>query len=281
METRPENKQASPQQERHGQTLLLSSLCLGPNQLLWAGSLHCATEQQIHGQTLFPLEESRLRVLIRLSTHGLIAQHTSKHQYFCHYLALILLSPHLCTQRCWQRVELQEETIPHLWGWGKEGQRQEKRCAQKGWLPPFQLPSQITSQKTHPCTFTFLLSFSLAFHSYKTRKNHSIARLFFLETTSNFTSGDLCFTLLKFGFCRTNKGCRNSLLHCQNWRISEIWGLDRWLGQKAQTWSTPAFGTFCQIQLNILAKKKDFVAQWLWQTALQFLCSVFSQADFS
>lgn len=129
-----------------------------------------------------------------------------------------------------KECQLQEETIPHLWGWGKEGQRQEKRCALKRWLSPFQLPSQITSQKTHPCTFIFLLSFRPAFHAYKTRKKQSIARLFLLETSSSFTSANLCFTLLKI--CSTNKEYRNSLLHCQNWRISEIWGLDRWLGGK-------------------------------------------------
>lgn len=89
MEMKPENRQASPQQERCGQTLLLSSLCLGPNQLVWAGSHHCATgSSRFMAKHVFPLEKSRLHVLIRFSTHELIAQHMSKHQHFCLHLAL-------------------------------------------------------------------------------------------------------------------------------------------------------------------------------------------------
>lgn len=135
----------------------------------WVPSL-CKWEQQIHGQTIFPLEKSRFQVLIRFSSHELIAQHRSKHQVFCHYLALVLLSSPLAQNAAGKEHQLQGKTIPHLWGWGKEGQTQEKRCAQKRWLSPFQLPSQITSQKTHPCTFTVLLTFSPVFDSYKTRK---------------------------------------------------------------------------------------------------------------
>lgn len=178
--------------------------------LSWVPPL-CNWEQQIHGQTLFPLEKSRLRVLIRFSTHELIAQHRSKHQHFYHYLALILLSPPLHTKCCWQRVPAPRGNHSSSLRMGRRGAKTGK-CAQKRWLSPFQLPSQITSQKTHPCTFTFPFSFSPAFHSYKTSKNHSIARLFLFETSS----ANLCFSLLKIGFCSTNKGYRNSLVHCQN-----------------------------------------------------------------
>lgn len=51
----------------------------------------------------FSPEKSRLHVLIRFSTPELTAQHMSKHQHFCLHLALILLSPPLCTKCCWQK----------------------------------------------------------------------------------------------------------------------------------------------------------------------------------
>lgn len=127
-------------------------------------------EQQIHGQTLFPLEKPRLQVLIRLSTRELIAQHRANISTFVTTLPLFCYHHPSAQNAAGEECQLQEETTPHLCGWGKEGQRQEKRRALKRWLSPFQLPSQITSQKTHPCTFTFLLSFRPAFHTYKTRK---------------------------------------------------------------------------------------------------------------
>lgn len=73
-----------------------------PAGVSWVPPL-CNREQQIRGQTLFPLEKSRLHVLIRFPTPKLTAQHMSKHQHFCLHLALILLSPPLCTKCCWQK----------------------------------------------------------------------------------------------------------------------------------------------------------------------------------
>lgn len=73
-----------------------------PAGVSWVPPL-CNWEQQIRGQTLFPLQKSRLHVLIRFSTPELTAQHMSKHQHFCLHLALILLSPPLCTKCCWQK----------------------------------------------------------------------------------------------------------------------------------------------------------------------------------
>lgn len=102
----------------------------------------------------------------------------SKHQHFCHYLALILLSPPICTKCCWQRVPAPRSNHYSSLRMGKRGRKTGKKHScehvimwDNGWLSSFQLPGQIASQKSHHCTFTFLFSFSLAFNSYKTRKN--------------------------------------------------------------------------------------------------------------
>lgn len=89
-------------------------------------------EQQIRGQTLFPLEKSRLQVLIRLSTH----ENMSKHQHFCHYLALILLSPPLRTKRCRQGVPAPRGNHSSSLRMGKRGTKTGKEmCTEEVAVP--------------------------------------------------------------------------------------------------------------------------------------------------
>lgn len=85
------------------------------------------------------------------------------------------------------------------------------------------------------------------------------ASLFLYETSSSFASANLRFTLLKkweFATQIWNMGSP----HCTA-RIEDGWDL----GARQLIWwntlirSTPMFGIFCQTQLIILAKKKDFV----------------------
>lgn len=106
-----------------------------PADVSWVPPL-CNWEQQIHGQTLFLLEKSRLQVLIRFSSHELEAQHMSKHQHFGHYLALILLSPPLCTKRCWQRAPAPRQNHSSSLRMGKRGTKTGKEmCTEEVAVP--------------------------------------------------------------------------------------------------------------------------------------------------
>lgn len=189
-----------------------------PADVSWVPPL-CNWEQQIHGQTLFLLEKSRLQVLIRFSSHELEAQHMSKHQHFGHYLALILLSPPLCTKRCWQRAPAPRQPFLISEDGEKRDKDRKRDVHWRGGCPHSSCPVKSPQRKLIPALSHFsLVSAQLFTPIRQEKKTHSIARLFLLETSSSFTNANLCFTLLKTGLCSTNKGYRNSLLHCQNWR---------------------------------------------------------------
>lgn len=85
---------------------------------------------------VFPLEKSRLHVLIRFSTHELIAQHMSKHQHFCLHLAFTLLSPPLCTKCCRQRVPAPRRNRSSSLRMGKRGTKTGKEmCTEEMAVP--------------------------------------------------------------------------------------------------------------------------------------------------
>lgn len=106
-----------------------------PAGVSWVPPL-CNWEQQIHGQTRFSLEKSRLHVLIRFSTHELIAQHMSKHQHFCLHLALTPLSPPLCTKCCRQRMPAPRGNRSSSLRMGKRGTKTGKEmCTEEMAVP--------------------------------------------------------------------------------------------------------------------------------------------------
>lgn len=187
MEIKPENKQANPQQERCGSPKdLLSFLCLGLNQTVWAGSHHCATgitlrEGRFMAKHLF-LWRNRVFSSVNRVFHPW-ADNTA-HEQTSALLSLLCLYSIITTHlhKMLPAKSASSERQPLLIS--EDGEKREKdrkkdmltglehvSAWDNGWLSPFQLPGQIASQKTHHCTFTFLLSFSPVFHSYKTRKN--------------------------------------------------------------------------------------------------------------
>lgn len=151
MKIKPENKQADTQQERYGSSKdLLSSLCLDRNQPLWARSHHCATgltlrEGRFMAKHLF-LWRNQDFSSVNWVFHPW-ADNTA-HEQTSALLSLpcpysITTTQNTTSKEC----QLQEATITHLWGWGKEGERQEEHMRtgleyvstwDNGWLSPFQ-----------------------------------------------------------------------------------------------------------------------------------------------
>lgn len=102
---------------------------------------------------------------------------------------------------------------------GEKRDKDRKRDVhRRGGCPHSSCPVKSPHRKLIPAPSHFSLVWAQLFTPIRQEKTHSIARLFLLETSSSFTNASLCFTLSKTGLCSTNKGYRNSLLHCQNWR---------------------------------------------------------------
>lgn len=194
MEIKPENKQANPQQERcDSPEDLLSSLCLGPNQLVWAGSYHCTTGVTLREGRFVAKHLFLWRNQDFSSVNGVFHPWADNTAHGQASTLLSLPCPYFYYHRpsaqnaAGKECQLWQATVTRLWGWEKRDKDRKKdmhtslehiSVRDNGWLSPFQLPGQIASQKTHHCTFTFLLSFSAAFHySYKTRKNTPLQRI--------------------------------------------------------------------------------------------------------
>ena len=188
VEIKLENKQAKPQQERCGRPAdLLSSLCLGPNQPVGPGSQHCATgvtlrEGRLIAKHLF-LWSNQVFSSVNRVFHPW-ADNTAREQ-----TSALLSLP--CPYSYYHHPSAQNaagKKVPAPRGnrysclrMGKRGRKTGKkdmrtslehvRAWDDGWLSPCQLPGQTASLKTRHCTFTFPLSFSPSFHSYKTNNN--------------------------------------------------------------------------------------------------------------
>lgn len=239
MKIKPENKQADTQQERYGSSKdLLSSLWLDRNQPLWAVSHHCATgltlrEGRFMAKHLFLWRNqdfSSVNWVFHPWADNTAHEQTSALLSLpCPY-SIITTHPHKTLPAKSASSKKQPLLI------SEDGEKREKdrknTCAQvlnmlalgtMGGCANFSSPVKLPYKNLITTPSPFSLASVLLFTPIKQEKT-LYTSLFLLETSSSFTSANLCFTLLKNVVCSTNTGYRISLLHCQNWRWVRFWG---------------------------------------------------------
>lgn len=240
MEIKPENKQANSQQERCGSPEdLLSSLCLGPNQLVRAGSYHCITgvtlrEGRFVAKHLFLWRNQDFSSVNWVfhpwadnTAHGQASTLLSlpcPYSIITAHLHKMLLAKSASSDR--QLLLVSED--------GKRGTKTgRKTCTQvlstlafgtMGGCPHFSCPVKLLHRKLITAPSPFSLASVQLFTTPIKQEKILHSSVFLLETSISFTSANLCFILLKTGVCSTNMGYGISLLHWQNWRFMRLWG---------------------------------------------------------